>query len=145
MSEYSLKDRDLHSVLLQVFQDMKYGLKHTPGRWNNLAEKIDGTSLKVLGEEELELVYHHYEVASLDQLAQTKDDGLKFVESFAKDLKKEFLAKTGKELKLKKVKDDTSIEKHGRIYADVSNAFAGRNSPVSRYLVRDRCVYEFSV
>lgn len=145
MEHYSLKERPIHSVLSQVFQDLKYGLKHTPGKWNNPVEKIEGTTMRLIGEDELEITYHHYEITTLEQLGQSKADGTKFVESFVKELKKEFLLKTGKELKLKKIKDDTSVDKHGRIYADVSNAFAGRNSAVSRYLVRDSCFYEFSV
>ena len=146
MDHYSFKDRGLYSVLAQVFQDVKYGVKHTPGKWNNLTEKVDGTTMRMISDKELELTYHHYEITTLEELAQRKSDGAKFVESFVKELKKEFLAKTGKTLKLKKIKDeDPIVDKHGRIYADVSSAFGGRNSAVSRYLVRDRCIYEFSV
>jgi hypothetical protein len=144
MDHYSLKERDLSAIIVQVFQDVKYGVVSTPNRWNKPVEQINGCTLRILNENELELVYHHYEVTTLDELARTKSDGPQFVESLVKELKKEFSNKTGESLKLKKVKEDSSIEKHGRVYADVSYAFGGRNSAVARYLIRDRFIYEFS-
>jgi hypothetical protein len=145
MDHYSPKERDLHSIITQVFQDVKYGITHTPNRWNKPVEQINGCTLRILTENELQLTYHHYEVTTLEELAHMKSEGPKFVESLVKELKKEFLEKTGKELKFKKVNEDSSVEKHGRIYADVSYAFGGRNSSVARYLIRDCCTYEFSV
>jgi hypothetical protein len=87
-------------------------------------------------------------VTTLEGLNRNLDVGLKFIDEIEKLVIKEFKSQTGKTLTLKKVgeKDQSpQIEKHGKIYADVSSLWSGKSvHPVARYLVRDSRLYNFS-
>ena len=137
--QYS-RSKDVYAVMVQAIQNVKYGDVLTSHKWNTPVDKIEGLTSRLIGEDNLELTSHHYEVGTVEQLSLAKDDGHKFIREFVKELKKEFKKLAHKTLDLKEIKDDVSFEKVGGIRASMSWS---PDSNIGRYLVRDTCVYEF--
>lgn len=140
----------LYDILLQVFQDWKYGQVHTSRSWNTPVQDIKGATLRLVGEEHLELTYHHYEVTTVEGLARQNltEDGQKAIDAMMESICKEFKEVTGKTLKVKKIRNDQGIEKASRISAETSwmlgsSRYGYGARPVGRYLVRDNAIYEF--
>lgn len=141
----------LYDVLAQVFQDWKYGVVHTNNSWSLPVQEIQGATLRLVGEGHLELTYHHYEVTTVEGLARQNltKDGQRFIDEMMKSLRKEFEEVTGKQLKVKKIKEDQALDKTSRISAETSwmlgsSRYGFGARPVGRYLVRDSAVFEFS-
>jgi len=142
-----IQKKHLYDVMSQVFEDYKYGAVSSGHKWNIPTNEIKGVTMRYLGESLLELTYHRYEVATVEELSRIKqkDVGLEFVAEVVKALKKEFKKQAGKPVTLKMVKEKpVYFEKAGRISAETSSLFAPRRSPSGRYLVRSSCVYDFS-
>ena len=141
----------LYDVLHQVFQDWKYGVVHTNKSWSLPVEEIQGATLRMIGEDLIELTYHHYEVTTVEGLARMEltKDGQRFINSMMKELQKAFEKTTGSKLKVNKVDEGQGLDKASRVQADTSwmlgsNKHGYGARPVGRYLVRDTAVYEFS-
>lgn len=143
--------KSLYDILLQVFQDWKYGISHSNTSWSLPVQEIQGATLRLAGNEHLQFTYHHYEVTTVEGLARMNltKDGQRAIDELMKNLKKEFKKTTGKTLTVKKVKEDQALDKTSRIQADNSwmlgsnrNGYGSR--PMARYLVRDSALYEFS-
>lgn len=145
---YSQK-RAIYDALAQVFQEFKLEGMNSYG-WNKPVQQLDGVTMRFLGQNCLELTYHRFEVSTVEGLARRDDDGPKFLQNVAKELKKRFRKKIGKTLKLEKVRLDQAIDKQSRVQADTSwqlgsSRYGYGARPVGRYLVRDSCVYEFDL
>jgi len=146
------QSKALYDVLTQVFEDYKHGAVSGGHTWNMPATQVGGLTMRYKGDSLLELTYHRYEVASVEQLQRIRqqDDGPKFLEATVKALKKEFKEATGKQITLKKVKEETPyFEKAGRVTAESSwllgSSRHGHGArPVGRYLVRSTCLYDFN-
>ena len=139
-----VQKKNLFDTLAQVFQDVKHGEVHTAHRWNQLSEQIQGCTMKLLSDGLVQLTAHRYEITTLEGLTRSNDMGTTILDEMEKSLKKEFKKKTDVDLKLKKVKEHHDVEKHSRIYSDVSPIWSGKTErPIARYLVRDTRVYEF--
>jgi len=139
--------KELYDILFQVFQDWKYGKVHSQGSWNIPVNEIEGTTIRLVGEH-LEMTYHHYEVASRDeiQMMNNTKDGQRFIDEMMKALKKEFKKVTEKPLTIKKIKDYQDLDKVSKISAESSWLYSSGNNnrAVGRYLIRDTATYEFS-
>jgi hypothetical protein len=142
------KKKELYGSIVQCLEDMKFGEVMGGGKWNIPAEKISGLTYRLVGENHLELTYHHYEVTTVEGLAHMDDDGKSFVKEVVKELKKRFRKRTGKALDLKEIKYDRSLEKVSRMQADTSwmvgsSRYGYQQHPAGRYLVRDTSAYSF--
>jgi hypothetical protein len=137
----------IYDSLAQCIQDLKYGEVVTANKWNALAEKIKGFTSRLVGNEHVELTYHHIEVTTVEGLARMEDDGKDFIKEAVKELKKIFKKKTGKALNMKEIKYDRSLEKMSQLQGERNWLLGGGPygaRPVGRYLVRDSVVYSFN-
>ena len=141
----------IYDSIAQAFSDFKnQEISGRGARWNLAADHINGCTMRLFGEDCIELTYHRYEVTTIEGLARIDLDGAKFLQSVVKELKKYFRKNTGKHLKLEKVKSDKGIDKVSRVSAETSWMLGGTryghgSRPVGRYLVKDSCVYSFDV
>jgi hypothetical protein len=142
-----LQKRAIYDSIVQALEDIKHGTVHGGHGWNLPVEHVKGLTARLIGEENLELTYHHIETATVEDLARMEQTGKEFLGEAEKELKKRFKKLTGKALKLKKVKEDRGIDKASRIQAETSwmvgssrHGFGGR--PYGRYLVRDSRIYK---
>jgi len=155
-SVISYKDKNyeqkkhIYDLIHQIFHDIVYDVVHGGHSWNLPVDEIKGVTMRFIGEENLGLTYHHYEVTTIEGLARTEDRGKEFLDMIVDKIKQRFKEKTGKNLRLEKEKDGdyTSLEKASRIQADTSwmlgsSRYGYGARPVGRYLVRDSCVYKF--
>lgn len=142
------QSKNLIDAVRQCFEDYKYGVVHGGHSWNMLSEKIHGCTIKFLGENLIQIMYHRYEVGTQETIVRLGDEGQKFLEEVEKGLKKCFKEKTGATLKLKKVNTTANdLEKASRLSAETSwmlgsSRYGYGARPVGRYLVRDLNVYE---
>lgn len=144
-----LQKKNLYDSIAQVFSDWKNETANSYG-WNKPVQEMNGCTMRFLAEGHLEITYHRFEVCTVEGLARGDNNGPKFLKDVVKELKKSFRKKTGKALKLEKVREDQAIEKYSRIQADTSwmlgsSRYGYGARPVGRYLVRDSCVYEFDI
>lgn len=135
-----------YDVIAQVLQDLK--VEHAHHGWNLPVQEMKGVTSRYLGEGNLEITYHRFEVCTIEGLARNEDNGKKFIEGIVKELKKRFRKVTKKALKLKKIREDQAIDKYSRLQADTSwmlgsSRYGYGARPVGRYLVRNSCIYEF--
>lgn len=141
----------IYDAIAQAFADFKQEELGSRGaRWNLMAEHINGVTMRLFGNDCVELTYHRYEVTTVEGLARAEQEGVKFLQSVVKELKKRFRKNTGKHLKLEKVKADKGIDKVSRISAETSwmlgsSRYGFGSRPVGRYLVKDSCVYSFDI
>jgi hypothetical protein len=143
------KKKALYDVVVQCMEDIKYGTHSSQSSWNMPVEHIKGVTYRLVGEGQLELTYHRYEVTTVEGLARGEDDGKRFMKEVVKQLKKTFKEYTGKALTLKEIKVGSGVDKVSRITADSSwmlgsSRYGHGARPVGRYLVKDSFLYEFS-
>jgi hypothetical protein len=139
------QDKNLYDSLAQSFSD----LKNKPRRasWNVPGELLKGCNMRTMGEDKLELTYMCHQVGTHEDLIRIEDEGYKFVDELSKELKKLFKEKTGKALKMKEIKKIRDIEKTSMLSAETSWMLGSSRygtSPIGRYLIRYRKVFEFS-
>jgi len=151
------KKKSMYDVLAQVLEDLKYGTSHSVAgqnalhggtAWNKPVQELEGVTMRLMNNEYLSLTHHRYETTTHEGLSHLPD-GSDVLRELSKELKKGFKNYTGKALKLKEVKSDRNFENHQVVQADTSwmmgssrYGYGGRG--LSRYLIRDSCVYEFS-
>lgn len=143
-----IQKRHLYDCIVQAFEDVKTDLNGQMGGWNLPVEEVKGVSLRLVGDEHIELTYHHYEITTIEGLAVTESKGPTFLKDVVKSLKKKFRKLTGKTLNLKVIKESQAIDKVSRIQADTSwmigsSRYGFGSHPRGRYLVKDSCVYSF--
>jgi hypothetical protein len=141
------RKKSLYDVLAQIMQDLKIE-QNGMHSWNMPVENLKGITSRIIGDGNLEMTYHRFEVCTIEGLAHREDDGKKFLDIVAKELKKRFKKYTGKTLELKKIRDDQGLEKYSRLQADTSwmlgsSRYGYGARPVGRYLVRNSRIYEF--
>jgi len=137
----------IYDILRQVFEDFKYDKVHGGHTWNTPVEQIQGITMRMLGESQVELTYHHYEVTTIEGINRADDNGKEFLDAVVKQLKSRFKRETGTALTLKPVKSDRNLEKVSRLSAESSwmlgsNRYGHGARPVGRYLIRDVCLYD---
>ena len=137
--QYKQKE-DVYAMLVQCIQNVKYGNVLETHKWNIPVDRIEGITSRLIGEDNIELTSHHYEIGTIQQLKDGEQTGRDFLKVFVKELKKEFKKVAHKTLELKQVKADCSFEKVGGLRAHIAWS---PDSNIGKYLVRDSCVYEF--
>lgn len=141
--------KNIYDCVAQALEDLKYDTTSAGHRWNTPVEQIRGLTARFMGEGHLEITYHHMETTTVDGLAQLEEFGKSFLKEVEKELKKRFKKLTGKALKLKKTREDRSIEQSSRVQAETTSGYGmGRygygGRPYGRFLIRDSRVYEMS-
>jgi len=139
------RKKAIYDVVIQIVEDLKYEGNSMHG-WNRPAQEAQGLTAKLIGNDNLELIYHRYEVTTVEGLARGERDGYIFLDNVVKEIKKRFKKYTKKTLKLQKVQESQAIDKVSRIQSDTSwmlgsSRYGYGQRPVGRYLLRDRCVY----
>ena len=140
------RSRCIYNSIIQAFEDVKYGEVGNMGKWNKLAENIKGITIRLVGNDRIELTYHRYEVTTVEGLARLENTGKDFIKEVVKELKKQFKKLTGKALELKELNYDKSLEKVSQLQGERTWLLGGGpygQRPVGRYLVREWCIYEF--
>lgn len=143
------RKKAIYDVIAQSLQDIKVEQNGMHG-WNVPVEQLKGITARLIGEGNLEITYHRFEVATIEGMAHRQDDGKKFLDMVVKEVKKKFRKFTGKTLDLKKVREDQAIDKYSRLQADTSwmlgsSRYGYGSRPVGRYLVRDSRIYSFDI
>jgi len=153
------QSKAVYDVMQQCLEDIKYGRSssvhnadamHGGVAWNTPVDQVKGIVMRFLGENHIQLTYTHWEVGTVEQMAQMDldKDGEKFLKEVEKQLKKRFKSYTKKSLTLKKVKLDHKAEKGSNVQSDTSwmigsSRFGYGSRPLGRYLIKDACFYEF--
>lgn len=139
--------RSIYDSIAQCIDEMKYNETNGVG-WNRALEEMKSVTARFIGNENLELTYHRFEMTTIEGLSRMEDDGKRFLAEVEKELKRRFKEKTGKALKLKMLKADQSNEKYSQLQSDnswmVGSSRHGGGSPIGRFLIRDSQVYSFS-
>lgn len=139
--------KHIYDCIYQAFLDVKAEKRH--GGWNLPVVDQGGITIKFLGENKFCLTYHRVEVGTLEEIAKNKEtSGKDYLKVFVSEIKKKFKALTNNALKLEKGKEDQVVEHYQRMYADTawfnpSNMPARGRSPMSKFFVKDSCVYSF--
>jgi hypothetical protein len=113
-------------------------------------EELKGMTFKLIGDNKFEIMYHSYMVTSPYDLAKLEQTGTEVVKEVVNQLKKRFKKATKKTLKMTKKENNLSYEKIGKTAGETSPMFGQGNktmfvNPVGRFLVRERCVYEYDI
>lgn len=142
--------RAIYDVLAQIMSDMKYEMNGSHG-WNMPVEELKGVTLRLIGEESLEITHHRFELATVEELAMKSRDYKPFLNEVERELRKRFEEYTGKKISLKKIDEHLlQAEAYGKFQAETSYIYSGKVGhrggmrPYRRYLMRDKRIYDFS-
>lgn len=141
------RTKDVHAALRQAFEDYKIEL-NGQHKWNRNAEEIEGITMRLMGEDTLEITWHYYDFGTVETLALMEDYAKQYLDDFAKNLKEKFKKSTKVGLKLTKKDSDIIYEKVRNMDSDTSWAFGTKTqvtSPLGQYLVRERRTYKYSI
>jgi hypothetical protein len=113
-------------------------------------EELKGMTLKLVGDNKIEIMYHAYLVTSPYDLAKMEQMGSDVIKEVVNQLKKRFKKVTKKTLKLTKKDGQFAYEKVGKTCGEVSGMFGQgtksiMNNPVGRFLLREKTIYEYSI
>lgn len=139
--------KHIYDCIYQAFLDLKAEKRHSG--WNLPVNEQGGLTIKFIGENKLLLTYFRVEVGTIEEIAKNKQTtGKDYLKMFVSELKKKFKAETSNSLKLEVVKHDQDVEHYQRTYADTawfnpSNRPAQGRSNISKFFVKDMCVYSF--
>ena len=135
--KYKQKE-DMNSCLVQAFSDLKHDMNQHG--WTKLVEELNGVTLRRFGTDMFEMSYHKIYTGSPQDIDNHDRESKKFLDSVMGDLKKRFKKLSGKTLGLKKVKENRTIEKYSRLYAESVPLFAG-NTVYGGTVGRYYCVF----
>lgn len=107
---------DMNSCLAQAFQNMKEE-KNQYG-WTMLVEELKGITMRRQGTDGFSLSYHKYFTGSPQDADTYEREAHKFLDGILKELKKHFKKLSGKVLEVKKLDENKTVDKYGRLTAD---------------------------
>jgi hypothetical protein len=141
--------KDALSSLAQCFQDLKFD-RNSTHTWNKALADVEGVTMKAVGDT-VSLVAHKIVTGTVETIQ--KDEGPRgkaFLKEVEKELKKRFKKMTGKDLELKKIKEEQQVEKYSVLQADTSwmvgssrNGYHG--NPICKFIVRDFITYQLGL
>lgn len=113
---------DFHSCLAQALQDLKdeRSMEHP---WSKPVQELQGITMRRSGNEMVELSYHKIHIGLPQSLAENENDQKKFLDELVSELKKRFKKLSGKALELKKVSENTNVQKYSHVFAEAQPLF----------------------
>src|SRR3990167_3108272 len=141
-----LREQDVYSCIAQSFEDFKEEL-NSQHSWNIPLDETDGMSIKYVGENMLVVNYHKIKVGRQEDVILDEDVSKKKIDEIAKEVKKRFKKYSKKTLDLKKVKENRSVEKYSRVYAENVPLFGGGygyGQNIGRFYIINSRFYEFT-
>lgn len=147
--KYEQKE-NLYDALAQVMEDVKEE-NRASSKWNTPVQEIEGITYKLLSTGLVEILFHRYEVGTVETIGRNENHGKQFIGKFVERVKKSFKKKTGETLLMKEVELEANkkdiIEKTSKVEGERTwilgaNLYGLGQRPVGRYLIRTSCVYE---
>lgn len=114
---------DLNACLAQAFQNLKEE-KNQHG-WNVLVEELKGVTMRRQGTDQFSVSYHKYFTGSPQDADTYEREANKFLDGVLKELKKHFKKLSGKVLEVKKLDENRTVDKYGRLTADHQSLYGG--------------------